>query len=273
MKSVAYFFFLFVLCGCVTRYKNICYGDEGLLLDVFVPRKIKDTARVQVFFHGGNWRAGNKNLYKFYGKGMARKGIVTVIPNYRLSRKVTYKEMAMDAATAIKWTRLNIAKYHGDPDQIFLSGHSSGGHLAALMGTDQKYLDSMKTYIPLKGIILIDPFGLDMKKYLSASTRLKRKVYYPAFTSDSTAWADGSPIFHLHEGISPFLILSGGRTFPWISEGTLDFYYALKEFPARSTLAIQKRKGHFGMITQFYFGWSRGYDVILDWIYREEREL
>jgi arylformamidase len=78
-------------------------------------------------------------LYDFYGKNFAKKGITTVIVGYTLSPEADYKEMATQVAEGIKWIQKNIAEYKGDPEKLFLTGHSAGGHLVALAVMNEEY--------------------------------------------------------------------------------------------------------------------------------------
>src|SRR5205809_2087088 len=111
-------------------------------LDLFLPKGQKDFP-VLFFVHGGAWRHGDKNFlgaYSSLGKFYARRGIGTVVTNYRLSPKVIHPEHIKDVARAFAWTVKNISKYGGDPTSLFLCGHSAGGHLVSLLATDRSYL-------------------------------------------------------------------------------------------------------------------------------------
>ena len=83
------------------------------------------------FVHGGAWRHGDKRylgVYSSLAMCLARHGLGTVVPNYRLSPAVQHPEHIKDVARAFAWTRKHIGNYGGCPDQIFVSGHSAGAH-------------------------------------------------------------------------------------------------------------------------------------------------
>ena len=142
-------------------------------LNVFVPRKsIVDKVPVLIFIHGGNWNSGRKGIYDLLGRNFASKGIITVIPGYTLSPNANYDLMAEQLAEAIKWVKNNIDKYGGDPNQIFVSGHSAGGHLGALAVMNPKYNIDPKS---ISGIILNDAAGLDMNHYLEGNPPTENK--------------------------------------------------------------------------------------------------
>ncbi|MFT7234505.1 MAG: acetyl esterase/lipase [Methylophagaceae bacterium] len=108
-------------------------------LDIYVPDINQDTFPVVVFFHGGRWSEGSKDQYKFLGMKLSNMGYVVVLPNTRLYPEVKFPTFAEDAAKSVAWVHKNIARYKGN-DNLFISGHSSGAHLGALIIADQSYL-------------------------------------------------------------------------------------------------------------------------------------
>ena len=100
----------------------------------------RDGAPVVIFFYGGGWKQGNKALYRFVGAILAARGYVTVVPDYQVFPAVRFPVFIQDAATAVAWTRENIAHYGGDPHRIFLMGHSAGAHIAAMLTLDRQWL-------------------------------------------------------------------------------------------------------------------------------------
>lgn len=256
----------------VFKKRNIVYDAEHkLALDVYAPRHSKEPKPVLVFIHGGNWAHGHKKLYRFFGKGMARKGLVSVVIDYRLAPNADYKGMATDAARSIKWVKEHISAYGGDSTKIFVSGHSAGGHLAALVATDDSYFKSLGMPQPLKGSILIDPFGTDMYTYLRISQAPQDSAYYyPVFTSNPEVWKKASPVFHLHNGMPPFLLFVGGNTYPAIAYGTNQLQTALIPYQPDVKLIPVKRKHHVGMIFQFINPGNKAYKEILEFIRQQK---
>jgi len=119
----------------VKAFRDITYhevrGDPDRYrhrLDVYRPRG-KGRCPVLFFVHGGGWVAMSKDdVFGLYGYGtiardLARRGLVVVLPNYRLSPGVRHPEHIKDVARAFAWTCRNVRKYGGDPDQIFVGGH------------------------------------------------------------------------------------------------------------------------------------------------------
>lgn len=260
-------FFSGCLLKPVSKVKNVVYDEQlNLKLDVFAPRKREKQADVLVFIHGGNWRAGTRGFYRFFGKGMARKGIVSVVIDYRLNKLTDYKGMAADAAGAIKWVKQNISGFGGDTGRIFISGHSAGGAIAALVSADPFYFKEQQIPNPVKGLILIDAFGLDMYSYLKHSTNKRNKIYYPTFTNNPEVWKKASPAYYLTENFPPVLIFVGGKTYPVIKRDNERFLAELKKYRPEADLIIVNGKRHLGMIGRYHKPRSKGYREILDFL-------
>jgi acetyl esterase/lipase len=254
----------------VSRIKDITYLQkndslqiEKQALNVFTPKKRKASRNVLVFIHGGNWNSGKKSLYNFLGSRLARKGVVAVIIDYPLSPQANYEQMAYASAVAVQWVKNNIEQYGGDPDRIFVSGHSAGGHLAALISIRGEYFDKLNIQNPVKGCILIDAAGLDMYGYLKEQNYTEGHTYLKTFTSDPAQWKQASPLYHLHQGMPPLLIYRGEKTYPSIIKSTTKFVKALDAYVATPAYHELKGKKHIPMITQFIWTWNPRYKEII----------
>lgn len=270
---------LFSTAGCafkaVHRNKHIIYSsaDTGRVaqeLNVFAPSKNNRLKPIYIFVHGGNWNSGNKKLYSYFGSRMARKGIVTVIPDYPKSPKAGYEEMAEDIAAAVKWVKNNITAYGGDSNRIFISGHSAGGHLAALISIKPDYFKKEKIPNPIKGIILIDAAGLDMYNYLKEEHLPEGDTYLTTFSNDPALWKAASPIYFLHNGMPPMLIYQGGKTYPSISSSNEKFTDSLKKYDVKFSYHILPGKKHVPMITQFFNPWNKRYKEMVSFMNQSE---
>ena len=279
MKFLIYFFglifFAFSLSQCASKKnKNIIYLNPNLTqkenptLNIFSPRKSSLTSNpVLIFVHGGNWNTGNKNLYGFIGRNFAKKGIITVIVGYTLSPKANYDDMAKQIAKAVQWTKENIANYNGNPDQIFLTGHSAGGHLVALVGTNPKYIKDQSI---IKGIILNDAAGLDMKHYLEEFPPTEEDDYLFTWTSDSKKWQEASPVYFLDINSPPFMIYLGSKTYPSIKVANERFLAKLNQFqPTVQPIILNKK--HIPMVTQYFFPWNNRFDEIIEFIKKNKK--
>ncbi|MCF0064262.1 alpha/beta hydrolase fold domain-containing protein [Dyadobacter chenwenxiniae] len=267
--------FMLTLSGCsfkrITKSKNIVYQkayktSAEQQLNVFTPKKHSEPKNVLIFVHGGNWNSGKKSQYSIIGGHWARKDVVTVIVDYPLSPAADYKAMAISIAKSVKWVKENISQYGGDPDKIFLSGHSAGGHLAALVALDDHYFKNIGLENPLAGLILIDAAGLDMHGYLTEEQFEKGNTYLRTFSSDSKTWKEATPLYHLHQNMPPMLIYRGGKTYPSILKSNEKFINALHAYAPETDYRIQKSKKHVPMITQFFNPWNRRYGEILEFM-------
>jgi len=257
----------------VNRSKDIIYLEQGQIesvpeqhLNIFSPRNQKELKDVFVFIHGGNWNSGRKEIYSFFGNRMARKGVVAVIIDYPLSPEATYKEMGLSSARAVSWIHENIKNYGGDPDKIFVSGHSAGGHLAALIAVRDEYFSPAGKINPIKGAIMIDAAGLDMFGYLQESNYPEDNTYIKTFTNDPLVWKEASPMYHLYKGMPPFLIFRGGRTYKSIIKSNEKFVDTLEAYVDSVNYNVQERKKHVPMITQFIWTWNSNYKEILEFM-------
>jgi acetyl esterase/lipase len=186
-------------------------------LDLYLPRDQKNFP-VVVFLHGGSWRTGDRSLYLALGDRLARAGIGVVIPSYRLMPQNPHPAQIEDAAAAFAWVVRNISQHGGDTSRIYLSGHSAGAHLAALLALDEKYLkkfDLPRTTI--RGVIAMS--GIydvgRLETFLVASDKSDKR--------------DASPVAHAHSGAPPFLITYCQWDYFDLPKQARDFTLALKK--------------------------------------------
>ena len=121
---------------------DISFGSEAWQkLDVHIPNADTDADKpVLIFFYGGSWDSGNKEMYFFVADAFARLGYVVVIPDYLKYPEARFPDFMHDGAAAVAWVKNNIDQYGGDPSTIFIAGHSAGAHLGSLLLTDERYL-------------------------------------------------------------------------------------------------------------------------------------
>ena len=128
-------------------------AEHKLTLDAYTPPEARN-APVVVFFYGGRWEEGSPDEYRFVGQALASQGFVAMLPDYRHYPQVKYPGFVEDAARAVRWAQLNAVLYGGDPDKLFVMGHSSGAHLAAMLALDEEFLKAVGAdRAALKGMI------------------------------------------------------------------------------------------------------------------------
>ena len=150
---------------------DIPYGPSPLeRLDVFPPRK--SAAPVQIFFHGGYWCRSDKLYYGFVADGF--RDALTVVTNYPLCPSVNMDELVEQCRTVIAWVHHNATKFGGDPCRIFISGHSAGAHITAMLATCDWTArglpaDVIKGVTAMSGLFELEPIRLS---FMNAEIRL-----------------------------------------------------------------------------------------------------
>ena len=181
-------------------------------LDVYTPGT-PGPHPVLVFIHGGSWRFGDKEMIGDKAVAFTGAGYVFVSINYRLSPAVQHPAHAQDCGKAVAWVHQNIAKYGGDPARLYVLGHSSGAHLAALISTDERYLkEAGASLSAIKGTVVLDGGGYDIPTMVNSGELFAKGRYKRAFSDDTNVWKDASPLNHVakDKGIPPFLLVHAG---------------------------------------------------------------
>ncbi|WP_107037263.1 alpha/beta hydrolase [Brumimicrobium mesophilum] len=274
IKLLSLLAFLPILFSCsISKHKDISYLTEDSkkvdanletpTLNIFQPKNKTDKKDpVLIFVHGGNWNSGKKESYGFFGRNFARKDVVTVIPGYNLSPDVNYNTMTKQIAEAITWVQANIEEYGGDGSQIYLTGHSAGGHLIALATLNPKYGIDEES---IAGIILNDAGGMDMHNYLLKYPPTEENNYLSTWTKNEENWKDASPIYFLSDESPKFKIYLGSKTYKSIDVSVRKFTNELNEFqPEVEIDLIDKR--HIPMVLQYFWSSSNRYDEILEFM-------
>jgi acetyl esterase/lipase len=198
------------------------YPDKKDRLDIYIPDQA-NRAPVIVSFYGGGLRAGDKSGHVKVGERFAAAGHVTVVANYRLSPGVTHPAHVQDAAAAVAWVKKNIAAHGGDPDRVFVIGHSAGAYLAALLATDPRYLAAhglspadVRGYVPVSAFFYVDRPGV-------APDRPK-----DTWGIDANVWKAASPGVYVAAGAPPMLLLYADGDDGWRRNQQTEFANALR---------------------------------------------
>ena len=127
--------------------QDVRYGHDDPIqaVDVYAPRNGRpgDHRPVIVWIHGGGWVKGSRPFYGFAGRAYAAQGFVVIVAGYRLGAAGHWPRFMQDGAAAVRWAQANVARYGGDPANIFIAGHSAGAHIAALLALDPRWLGDM----------------------------------------------------------------------------------------------------------------------------------
>lgn len=274
----------------VERIRNVAYHDGPKAdsvrhrVDLFLP-KGKTEYPVVVLVHGGAWLVGDNRccgLYSSIGEFLASQGIGAVLPNYRLSPRAKHPEHIKDLARAFAWTKQHIGAYGGDPKQLFLVGHSAGGHLVALLATDEQYLKAhgcssadIRGVVGVSGVYEIPPGPTEVELggnsprsvRLDQMTPLRKanqpgapatgsdsgrpvslNVFGPVFGDDPQVRQAASPIRHVRPGLPPFLLLTAQKDLPLLPDMAQDMHRRLRQEGCESQLLKIAQRNHNSIV-------------------------
>ncbi len=180
--------------------KNVSYREQEArcVMDIYHPEDTSKELPVIIWFHGGGLTGGDK----FIPEQLKTGEYVIVAPEYRLIPDVTLSDCIDDAAAATAWVMDNIAKYGGNPNKLFVSGHSAGGYLTSMIGLDKKWLDKYgKDCDSISGLI---PFSGQVITHFAHRERNGLSALTPAV--DELA-----PLYYVRKDAPPYIIITGDR--------------------------------------------------------------
>ena len=173
------------------------YAAERCMLDFYYPADIKDFPTV-VWFHGGGLTGGGKDI----PEGLKNSGLGVIAVNYRLIPKAKVQECIDDAAAAVAWAFGNVGSRGGNPDRIFVAGHSAGGYLTDMVVLDKHWLEAYG----VDADRIAGAFPYSAQKITHFNVRKEMGIGPLQPTLDETA-----PLFHVRRIPMPMLVLSGDR--------------------------------------------------------------
>jgi len=231
---------------------DISYGaDPRQKLDIYAPRDVAVGAPVVVFFYGGNWRMGDRADYAFVGEALASRGILAVIADYRLYPQASYPGFLEDSAAAVAWTARKVRSYGGNPERLFVMGHSAGAYNAAMMALDGRWLGAqgMKPTALRGWIGLAGPYD-----FLPIDSPDVKPVFHFPDTPPSS-----QPVNHVSAGAPPALLIASEK------DTVVD--------PARNTGRLASRLREAGVDAEtFYYG-RTGHATLVATLSRPLRSL
>ena len=252
---------------------DIHYSDEtttregSLNLDVY-PATSTDLP-VVIFVHGGGWFRGDKSNVDAKPAAFNTRGFVFVSVNYRLIPEVNVTQQMQDVARAVAWVKQNIRQYGGDPARLFLMGHSAGGHLVALLATDESYLHSEGLLLTdIQGVISLDTQTYDLVRLLkNIPEETGGEVYWETFGHDPQFWKQMSPVWQVDSDkqIPPFFIVYTGEKESRALISTL-FVNTLQEAGFSAVLIPATEKTHGSLNREFGLANDRLSNLAFDWL-------
>lgn len=205
---------------------GVAYGPHPRQrLDTYLPLQHDAATPLVVFFYGGSWIRGERADYRFVGEALASNGIAAVVPDYRLSPDVGWREILADCASATRWAQAHLGTLHAAADRMLVMGHSAGAYNAAMLALDARWLAAagadrrrLAGWIGIAGPYDFLPIG-------------------DADTQQAFGWpdtpADSQPIAHVTHDAPPALLLAAAR------DSVVD--------PQRNTLGLASRLERAGV--------------------------
>ena len=184
---------------------DLPYGaDVKQRLDLYLPAGKVSNAPVFMFLHGGGFREGDKAHYGSVAEPFVNSGVITAVASYRLTGSgAHYPDQPDDVKQAIKWLFENIKDYGGNPEAIYVGGHSAGAILSAELGVDRAWMTEMglpkeilKGIIPISGPYDVRARGARRGICVCATPELREQA---------------SPILHIRDPAPVALIAVGSE--------------------------------------------------------------
>lgn len=210
------------------------YVDEKhrrrLSLDLYKPAEHEGKLPAIVLYFGGGWQNGRPGLFAALAQGLAQKGYVTIVPNYRLSGEAPFPAPVHDCKAAVRWARANAKRFRIDPDHIAVMGGSAGGHLAGFVaatngmeefegqGDHRDQSSQVQAAIVMAGPMnLSDPVVAERVAQALASGKGSPYVdFLGGATPDKNpeVYRKASPLTHLGQSMPPALFIDGEKDRP-----------------------------------------------------------
>jgi arylformamidase len=221
--------------------RRFAYGPTEIeKLDVYSPKRAN--APIMVFIHGGAWRSGRAKDYAFPAETFVRAGAHFVVLDFALVQDVagSLLPIADQVRRAVAWCYRNAASFGGDPARLYVSGHSSGGHLAGVVAVTDWVRDFGLPADVVKGTMCIS--GM----YDLAPVRLSARSGYVKFTDEMVQAL--STIRYIDRIKAPMVIAHGTLETPEFQRQNREFAEALRAAGRPSLLVVAQGYNHFEIL-------------------------
>ncbi len=219
-------------------------ADARRALDVYRPDAMPGKLPTVVFFYGGSWQSGRRQDYRFVAAPLARRGVIVVVPDYRVYPQVQFPAFLRDAAEAVAFALRAAPSWGGDPHRVFVVGHSAGAYIAVMLALDPRWLqaagagrDAVAGSVGISG-----PYD-----FLPITDPAIRAIFSPA----ADAIATTQPITFADGNNRPLLLLQGlaDTTVQPRNAAVLAARIRAEGGPVK--LRTYEGLGHIGIITAF----------------------
>ena len=221
------------------HHLDLAYGDDPKQrLDLYLPEGEVEGAPVFLFLHGGGFQEGDRAQYGYVAAPFAAEGIITAVASYRLTGAGHhYPAQPEDVKAAIEWLYRNVGEYGGDPEALYVGGHSAGAILAADVGVDRSWLEDraipatvLRGFVPISG-------GYDL--------RGGGRAYTPTPEAEALA----SPVLHLGDPAPEAVVIVGSVEEEYL-QSSRKFVERLEQAGVSAELFVADGRDHRATISE-----------------------
>ncbi|MFM0213522.1 alpha/beta fold hydrolase [Paraburkholderia sediminicola] len=222
-------------------------GHERQRLDVFASAQTREkgNADVVLFVHGGAFLRGSKSfnglIYDNVSRWFARQGCVALNVEYRLAHEAPYPAGADDVAAALAWAQKHVAEFGGNPQRIFLVGHSAGGAHVATYLCDPLFARLRESASAVAGAVLISA-RLAADVLPDNPNAAGVRAYFGA---DETRYAARSPLTHAAHFDTPLMVVVAEYENPYLDAYGAAFFERVLQARQRAGDAAPNRAPRF----------------------------
>lgn len=233
----------------ITEKRNIVYkkiGERKLHLDAFY-HKSQQLKPAVILIHGGGWKSGNKSHMEPLAQKIASNGYACFTVEYRLSLEAKYPEGIFDIKQAIQFVKENADKFYVDIAKIAVLGCSSGGQMAALIGTtnnNSKYEDvNYKSNHSSSVQVIVDIDGILAFKHPESEEGAMASLWLGGNSDDKLeTWLEASALTHTDKNTPPILFI--GSQYPRFLAGKDDMIEILNKYGIYNQTEIIQNSPH-----------------------------
>jgi arylformamidase len=198
---------------------------------------------VLMFIHGGYWRALSSKEFSYVASGLVPHGITVVVMNYTLCPEVTIAGITEQSRAAIAWLKRNAAEHGGDPERIFIAGHSAGGQQVAMLLSGGSSPQAAAAAALVKGGVAIS--GLfDLRP-------LQHSWLQPTLQITDSLAKDQSPLFQIPRRAGSLLLSVGGEETAAFHRQSHDYLAAWRKAGLSGEFVAQHGLNHYEAVYGF----------------------
>jgi arylformamidase len=221
----------------VKSWLNVPYGSSPReMLDIYAADKAGGP--VLVYIHGGYWRSGSKEDNCNFVPTFTKRGATVVLVEYDLCPQVSVTDIVRQTRASITWVYRNITRYGGNPAQLFVSGHSAGGHLTAMALAHDWASEGLPTDIIKGALATSGVYDLEMVMKISVQEEVRM--------TPETAQVN-SPLLNPPRVKCPLVVAVGAAEPEGWQQISRDYFQYCKEHGMQVEYLVEPEANHYTM--------------------------